>query len=362
MPGESATVPVRKRLATMLRYAPFRLRYFPKMDDSVQLLGISNAIVDVLAHVDDEFIERAGLVPGSMNLIDEDRAHEIYEMMGPATEMSGGSVANTIAGFANLGGRAAYIGRVRDDQIGEIFNHDMRSLGVDIRLDPAASGAPTARSHVLITSDGQRTMNTYLGACTELGAADVTTKTVGTPKAILIEGYVWDIPEGPALTQKAMDIAAETGTAVALSLSDALCVERHRASFEQAVRGGVSIVIADDDEINALMGTAEFDDTVAAVRELDALFVMTRSEKGSVIVRGDETHVQAAMPVEKVVDTTGAGDAYCAGFLYGWVNDESLAECARLGTYCATQVIQQIGARIEPGLLRSYQHSRQSEP
>ncbi len=321
------------------------------MTDQVQLLGISNAIVDVLAHVGHDIVENIGVVPGSMNLIDEQRAHEIYSMMGPATEMSGGSVANTIAGFANLGGRAAYIGRVKDDQLGDIFNHDMRSLGIDIRLEPAITGAPTARSHILITSDGQRTMNTYLGACTELGVADVTTATVGTPKAMLIEGYVWDIEEGPSLARKAMDIAAENGTAVALSLSDSFCVERHRASFEQAVRGGVDIVVADEDEINVLMGTEDFDDTLEAIREYENLFVMTRSAKGSVIVKGGYRYVHEATAVDEVIDTTGAGDAYCAGFLFGWVNDKSLDECARIGTVCATAVIQQVGARIERGLL-----------
>jgi sugar/nucleoside kinase (ribokinase family) len=321
------------------------------MTADVQLLGISNAIVDILAHVDNAMIERIGIVPGSMNLIDERRAHELYDMMGPATEMSGGSVANTIAGFANLGGRAAYIGRVRDDQFGEIFNHDMRSLGVDIRLNPAPDGAPTARSHIMITADGQRTMNTYLGACTELGVADITAETFGKPKAVLIEGYVWDIAEGPALARKAMELAAKNRTKVALSLSDSFCVARHKESYLEAVRDGVDIIVADEDEINVLMGTDDFDDTLDAIRGHDNLFVMTRSEKGSVIVRQGEQHVQAATPVEQVIDTTGAGDAYCAGFLYGWVHDKSLAECARAGTLCATAVIQQVGARIEKGAL-----------
>ena len=321
------------------------------MRDDVQLLGISNAIVDVLAHVEGELIEKLGVVPGSMNLIDEQRAHEIYDMMGPATEMSGGSVANSIAGFANLGGRAAYIGRVRDDQLGEIFNHDMRSLGVDIRLNPAPDGAPTARSHVMITEDGQRTMNTYLGACTELGVADITPETFGKPKAVLIEGYVWDIAEGPALAREAMDLAARQRSSVALSLSDSFCVERHKESYLEAIRDGVHIVVADEDEINVLMETDNFEDTLEAIRDYDNLFVMTRSDKGSVIVRGSEQHVQKATPVEKVVDTTGAGDAYCAGFLYGWVHDRTIAECARAGTLCATAVIQQVGARIEKGVL-----------
>ena len=324
------------------------------MNHSVQLLGISNAIVDVLAHIDKKFLEEIGAVPGSMTLVDMDRAQEIYSNMGPATEMSGGSVANSIAGFANLGGSAAYIGRVKSDQLGGIFNHDMRSLGVDVRLDAAKDGAPTARSLILITEDGQRTMQTYLGACTELSTGDITPETIGTPKVVLIEGYVWDLPEGPELTAKAIDIARNNGAAVALSLSDSFCVERHRDSFEHAVRNGVDIVVADEDEVNALVGTSEFDDTLEALDDYENLFAITRSEKGSVIVHGDDRIVQAATPVESIIDTTGAGDAYTAGFLYGWVNDKSLAECARLGTFCGSTVIQQLGARIEPGLLEDY--------
>lgn len=323
------------------------------MSAKVQLLGISNAIVDVLAHVNSAFLDRIGAEPGSMTLIDKERAKDIYNMMGPATEMSGGSVANTIAGFANLGGSAAYIGKVRNDQLGRIFNHDMRSLGVDIRLPRSTDGAPTARSHILITADGQRTMQTYLGACTELGLRDINEETIGAPQAILLEGYVWDIAEGPALARKAVDLARANGTTVALSLSDSFCVERHRESFEEFVRDGIDIVVADEDEANALVGTRDFDDTTAALGDFDNLFAITRSAKGSVILRGDETVVQAATPVEKIIDTTGAGDAYCAGFLYGWVNDRSLATCARFGTECATRVIQQLGARIEPGVLDS---------
>ena len=325
------------------------------MTHTTQLLGISNAIVDVLAHVDDDFLGKIEAPPGSMTLIDEGRAKTIYDLMGPATEMSGGSVANTVAGFANLGGDAAYIGHVHDDQLGEIFNHDMRSLGVDIRLEPASEGAPTARSHILITADGQRTMQTYLGSCTELAVADVTAETVGKPKAILIEGYVYDIAEGPALADAAMSIAKANGTAVALSLSDSLCVERHRDAFLKAVRGDVDIVVADEDEINALLGTSDFEASLSALGDFDNLFVMTRSAKGSVIVHGDQHVEQAADRVDTVVDTTGAGDAYCAGFLFGWANDWPLDKCARLGTHCATAVIQQVGARIEPGLIEGFE-------
>ena len=321
------------------------------MTDSVQLLGISNAIVDVLAHVADEFLDNIGSVPGSMNLIDKEHAKEIYAAMGPATEMSGGSVANTVAGFANLGGRTAYIGKVRDDQLGRIFNHDMTSLGVDIRLPRAQDGAPTARSLIMITKDGQRTMHTYLGACTELGLADISDETVGAPTIMLLEGYVWDIEEGPSLARKAMDIAKANGTAVALSLSDSFCVERHHASFMNFIGDGVDIVVADEDEVNTLFETNDFDDTLAAVEGTDNLWAITRSDKGSVVVHRSEKIVQPATPVTKVVDTTGAGDAYCAGFLYGYANGLPLADCARYGTHCATQVIQQLGARIEPGLL-----------
>ncbi len=321
------------------------------MTHSVQLLGISNAIVDVLTHVDTDFLEKIGAPPGSMTLIDENRAREIYAMMGPATEMSGGSVANTIAGFANLGGKAAYIGKVRDDQLGAIFNHDMRSIGVDIRLPPADSGAATARSHILITEDGQRTMQTYLGACTELALSDVTKATVDSPQAVLIEGYVWDIADGPALARKAADIVHERGGKVALSLSDSFCVERHKDSFADYVQNCTDIVVADEDELHALLGTDDIDDAIAKLRHTATLYAVTRSDKGSVIVHRDAVVRQPATPIEKVVDSTGAGDAYAAGFLYGWTHDKSLADCARYGTRCATKVIQQLGARVEKGLL-----------
>ncbi len=325
------------------------------MTHSIQLLGISNAIVDVLAHVDQEFLDAIGAPPGSMTLIDEVQARDIYSKMGPATEMSGGSVANTIAGFANLGGSSAYIGKVRNDQLGDIFNHDMTSLGVNIRLEPAKDGPATARSHVLISEGGQRTMQTYLGACLGLGLADITTSTVGAPKSLLLEGYVWDIGEGPALAKQAAEIARANGTAVALSLSDSYCVDRHRDAFNDFVKADANIVVADEDEIHALLGTASMSAAIQILAAYDVLFAVTRSEKGSVIVHGENVIEQAAEKVDEVVDTTGAGDAYAAGFLYGWANDHSLTDCARYGTYCATQVIQQVGARVEKGLLDDYQ-------
>lgn len=324
------------------------------MDSTIQLVGISNAIVDILAHVDDDFLADIGAPPGSMTLIDEAQARALYGRMGPATEMSGGSVANTVAGFANLGGQAGYIGRVKDDQLGEIFVHDMRSLGVDVRTKPAQNGAPTARSHILITPDGQRTMQTYLGACTELSVDDVTAATVGQTDIVLLEGYVWDIAEGPELADAAMRIAAKSGTRVALSLSDSFCVDRHREAFQSAVEGGVDIVFADEDEITALYKSSDFDAAAHVAAGLDRLFVLTRSADGSVIVQGKERIEQRALAVERVIDSTGAGDAYTAAFLYGMSREDDLAECARLGTWCATQVIQQVGGRLQADVLSGY--------
>jgi sugar/nucleoside kinase (ribokinase family) len=321
---------------------------------AVDLLGISNAIVDILAHVDEEFLQKVGAPRGSMTLIDAERAHEIYGMMGPATEMSGGSVANTVAGVANLGGCTAYIGRVKSDQFGEIFVHDMRSLGVDVRTEPASAGSPTARCYVLISEDGQRTMQTYLGACTELSEADVSTETVGEPNIILLEGYVWDIPEGPALTRAAISLARNSGARIALSLSDSFCVERHRQAYLDVVHDGVDIVFADEDEVLALFGKTDFEDITAILKTLPNLFVVTRSVQGSVVFHGETSITQQAIPVEKVIDTTGAGDAYTAAFIYGLTTEKSLAECARLGTWCATKVIQQVGARIEKDILDGY--------
>ena len=207
---------------------------------------------------------------------------------------------------------------------------------------------------VSTTPDGQRTLHTYLGACTELDSSDINAESVGSPKAVLLEGYVWDLPDGPGLTRKAIDIAAENDARVVLSLSDSFCVDRHRESFLHAIENGVDIVVANEDEVKALLQTDSFEESLDALIAFNKLFAVTRSEKGSVIIHGDDQIVQTATPVEKVVDTTGAGDAYCAGFLFGWVNDYSLAECARLGTFCGTTVIQQVGARIEPGLLDNY--------
>jgi sugar/nucleoside kinase (ribokinase family) len=317
------------------------------MASPVQVLGISNAIVDVLSHVAEELLVEIGANKGSMTLIDQDQAEKIYKLMGPATEMSGGSVANTIANLANLGGKSAYIGRVADDQLGHIFNHDMTSLGVDVVLPPMKDGAPTARSYILITPDGERTMNTFLGACIELNPDDVSEAAVSESGLVLLEGYIWDSPQGPDAADAAMRIASENGTAVALSLSDSNCVDRHKDAFTGAIDRHVRIVFANEREVMRLLGVETFAMAVEKTAGMEPLFVITRSEKGSVIVDGKELVVQDAIPVEKVIDVTGAGDAYTAGFLFGWTTELSLEESARLGSECAARVIQQIGPRLE---------------
>lgn len=317
------------------------------MSDRTQLLGISNAIVDILAHIDDSFLEEIGAPRGSMILIDADQASELYAKMGPTTEMSGGSVGNSVAGFANLGGRAAYIGRVADDQFGAVFNHDMISLGIDMRLKPETRQAPTATSYVLISPDGQRTMQTFLGACGELAVSDVNETTVGTPQLMLIEGYLFDTPEGPQSVKRAIELAQPSGTRVALSLSDDQCVLRHHDAFRDLIGNDVKIVVANETEIVTLLDATNFDQAVERAQGIGAIFALTRSENGSVVVSGDNIHVEPAVSIKKLVDTTGAGDAYTAGFLYGVAEKLALSECAALGSRCAADVIQQVGARFQ---------------
>jgi sugar/nucleoside kinase (ribokinase family) len=320
---------------------------------TAQVLGISNAIVDILAHVDEAFLATVGAPKKSMVLIDAKRAQDIYSRMGPATEQSGGSVANTIANLANLGGSAAYIGRVADDELGKIFIHDMRSLGVDVRLAPVRGGAPTARSYILITPDGERTMQTYLGASAELGPENVTAETFGRPAIVLLEGYVWDMQAGQGAMANALALAKKTGARVALSLSDSWCVDRHHGEFMALIGRDVRIVFANETEILRLFEVQDFEAALERAARIDTLFVITRSEQGSVIVQGSEKIVQQAYPVAKVIDATGAGDAYVAGFLYGVTRGKALSQCADLGSRAATLVIQQVGPRLEPGALKA---------
>ncbi|MEO0576713.1 MAG: adenosine kinase [Pseudomonadota bacterium] len=322
-------------------------------ESRVALLGISNAIVDVLCHVEPEFIQELGAPPGSMTLIDQHQAEAIYAKMGPATESAGGSVANSVACFASLGSSAAYIGRVADDQLGTIFDHDMTSLGAQMRLPPETREAPTARCHVLITDDGERTMQTYLGACVEISVSDITEATIGQPEYLLLEGYVWDTPEGPAAMNEAVRIAKQNDAKVALSLSDSFCVERHIDAFRALAHGDADIIIGNEAETLALFDTKDFDTAAAAAADNGRLFVITRSEKGSVVIKGEQRVNQDADVVDNLIDSTGAGDAYVAGFMHALSSGQSYADCAKLATLCASLAVAQIGARPQPQQLKA---------
>lgn len=315
------------------------------------VVGIGNAIVDVLAPSPDAFLEGLGLAKGSMNLIDADRALELYNAMGPATEASGGSAGNTIAGLANFGGSGAYIGKVADDELGRVFAHDIRAAGAKFDVPLAQDGsAPTARCLIFVTPDAQRTMCTYLGACVELGPKDVDEQTIAGAQVTYMEGYLWDPEDAKDAFRKAMQIAHASNRKVSLSLSDSFCVERHRDDFRHLVDNDVDILFANEDELKSLYQTDSFDDALQAVRGKVQVAALTRSENGSVVISGDEVHVIDAEPVDKVVDTTGAGDLYASGFLYGLTNGKDLATCARLGGMAAAEVISHYGARPERSL------------
>jgi sugar/nucleoside kinase (ribokinase family) len=313
------------------------------------ILGIGNAIVDVVAQADEAFLSRHDMHKGAMRLIDTAAADALYAAMPPGLESSGGSVANSCAVAAALGARVAYIGKVADDQLGEVFRHDISAVGVHFPTEPLVAGAPTARCLILVTPDGQRTMNTFLGACVTLDAADVHPHLVALAKVTYLEGYLFDPPAAQAAFYKAAEAAHAAGRQVALSLSDAFCVDRHRAAFRKLVAGHVDILFANEVEITSLYEQ----DTFAAAAELAradvALAVLTRSEDGSLILRGLETVAVAAVPA-KVVDTTGAGDAYAAGFLTGLTAGKSLPACGRMGSIAAAEVISHYGARPEADL------------
>jgi sugar/nucleoside kinase (ribokinase family) len=320
-------------------------------DASFDVLCIGNAIVDVIARVDDSFVIRHGLVKGSMNLIDEARAEELYADMGQAIEVSGGSAGNTAAGVASFGGRAAYFGKVKDDQLGHIYRHDMRAQGVRFDSVAAGDGPATARSFILVTPEGERTMNTYLGACVNLTTADIDRAIVGAAKVTYMEGYLWDRPEAKDAFKLAARFAHAAGRLTSITLSDSFCVERHRDTFLDLIRSGIDIVFANETEIKSLYVTQNFDGALQAVRRDCAIAVLTRSERGCVIVKGDEVHALPAYPVSKVVDVTGAGDLFAAGFLHGFTQGLSLPHSAQLGALAAAEVISHIGARPEVNLL-----------
>ncbi len=314
------------------------------------VLGIGNAIVDVISRSDEAFLGKHGLVKGSMMLVDEARAEALYAAMGPGVEVSGGSCGNTMAGVASFGGKGAYIGKVRDDQLGSVFGHDLRAMGVSFETPSATDGPSTARCLILVTPDAQRTMNTYLGACTGLGPKDIDTGRVASAQVTYVEGYLWDAPAAKQAVLKAFDAAHAAGRLVSITLSDSFCVHRYRAEFRALIRDKVDILFGNEAEIKSLYEVDSFEAALEATRKEGKIAALTRSEKGSVVIKGSETHVVPAAPVAKVVDTTGAGDLYAAGFLFGFTHGKPLAECARLGGIAAAEVISHVGARPDQAL------------
>ena len=316
----------------------------------LDVVGIGNALVDVLSRESEAFVTAQRLVKGAMQLVDEARARELYAAMGPAVEVSGGSAANTIVGVASFGGRAHYVGKVRDDQLGEVFQHDLRSVGVGYSTSAATSGPATGRCLIVVTPDAQRTLTTYLGASVQLGPADVDKGVIERAAILYLEGYLFDPPEAQRAFHAAAGVAHAAGRKVALTLSDPFCVDRHRAAFRDLVERHVDILFANEAEIRALYEAADFDAALQQVRRHCAVAALTRSERGSVVVAGDDVHVIDAHPVRAVVDTTGAGDLYAAGFMFGLSRGRSLATCGRLGSLAAAEVISHVGARPQTPL------------
>jgi sugar/nucleoside kinase (ribokinase family) len=320
-------------------------------DAKYDVLGIGNAIFDVLVKTDEGFLAAHGMTKGGMALIDEARAVAIYRDMGPATEMSGGSAANTIVGIASLGARAAYVGKVKDDQIGRLYAHDIRAAGVAFETAPAADGPATGCCYILVTGDGERTMNTYLGAAQELTSADIDAGQIAASRFIYLEGYLWDPKNAKDAFVKASRIAHQSGREVALTLSDSFCVDRYRGEFLDLMRNGiVDIVFANEAELHSLYQTSDFDGALSQLRQDVKLGVVTRSEKGCVVASGDGVIEVAAFPIETMVDTTGAGDLFAAGFLFGLVRGAGFENAGRLGALAAAEVIQHIGARPQVSL------------
>jgi sugar/nucleoside kinase (ribokinase family) len=319
-------------------------------DKVYDVVGIGNAIVDIIARCDEGFLTKHDLAKGFMRLIEAGEAARLYEAMGPAIERSGGSVANTIAGLASFGARCGFIGRVAADQFGGIFRHDIRSLGVAYDTEPALDGAPTARCLILVTPDGERTMNTFLGASVDFTPADLDAEMIEAARIVYLEGYLFDRAAAKAAFGEAARAAKEAGAKVALSLSDAFCVDRHREDFRALIQNGADILFANEKEITTLYRVNSFEEAARAARRDCELAVLTRSEAGSVIVAGSNTIEIAALPVARVVDVTGAGDLYAAGFLYGLTRGASLPVCGRLGSLAAAEIITHTGARPEISL------------
>ena len=316
------------------------------------VVGIGNALVDVVAHVDDGFIAEQQLAKGTMTLVDAQRADFLYGKLPPAVEVSGGSCGNTMAGFAMLGGTGAYIGRVKDDYFGRVFRHDMDANGVQFSNEPAADGPATGRCLVLVTGDAQRTMCTDLGAASELTVADLNGGVIQSSKVTYMEGYLFDRPEAQRAFVRAAEFAHDSGHKVSITLSDPFCVDRHRDAFRELVETHIDILFANEEEIKSLYRVDRFDDALQMLRAQGHVDIvcLTRSAKGSVIVANGEVHVIDAEPVAQVVDTTGAGDLFAAGFLYGYTQGFDLGLCGRIASICAAEIISHNGARPEQNL------------
>lgn len=320
-------------------------------DVKYDVLGIGNALFDVLVRTDEAFLAKHAMTKGSMSLIDEARAAAIYKDMGPATEVSGGSAANTIVGIGSLGARAAYVGKVKDDQIGKLYVHDIRSAGVAFNTPAAKDGPATGCSYILVTGDGERTMNTYLGAAQDLSPADIDPAEIAAAGIVYLEGYLWDPKNAKDAFVKAAGIAHEAKRKVALTLSDSFCVDRYRDEFLGLMRGGtVDIVFANEAELHSLYMTSDFDTALKQLRNDVKLGVVTRSEKGCVVVTPTDAVAAPASPITQLVDTTGAGDLFAAGFLYGLARNLAHKQCGELGALAAAEVIQHIGARPQVSL------------
>ena len=316
-------------------------------DDGIDIVTIGNALVDVLTSAKDEDLAALGLVKGTMALVDRERSEQIYATMGPTTEASGGSAANTAAGIAALGGRVGFLGRVADDGLGRAFTHDIRSIGVAFEPKPAPAGDESVTGHclVLVTPDAERTMATHLGVASDFGAVDLHDGHLSAAQVVYLEGYLWEQESAKSAMREAIALAHASDAAVALSLSDPFCVEHHRDEFLDLLKGDLEMVFANEEEIVLLFGADDFDGAVRSVEETGALGVLTRGAAGSVVVAASGPVEVPAAPVDHVVDTTGAGDLFAAGFLYGITNGLDPSECARLGGLCAAEVISHVGAR-----------------
>ena len=309
------------------------------------VLAVGNAIVDVLAPTTDAFLNEHGIAKGAMTLVDGFRAEMLGRSMQGAVEASGGSAANTAVGIASLGGKAAFIGKVNDDRLGQVFVEDIRKVGVHFEPSPATGKVATASSHILVTPDGQRSMNTFLGCASDLSDADMVARDIAAARILFIEGYLWDAPATKAAIRVAISRARAASRKVALTLSDPFCVGRWREEFLELLKTDIDIVFANEDEAKSLFQTGNFDEAFQAFRKWGRAAAITRSSKGSVIVEGGAVHIIDAEPVDQVVDTTGAGDQFAAGFLYGYAKGVSLHDCGRLGGIAAGEVISHMGPR-----------------